>query len=919
MTSLRWIQRLLILVMLCIALWLRVHQLEQFPAGLHFDEAANAILSREIAFDHYRPIFISSYTGKETLFFYAAGGVMNRLGASIFTLRLTAAFFGLLTIAATYRLGIAIFRDRRIALIAAIFLTVNFAHLLFSRLGFRAISQPLTQALTVLFLIEGLRRLYDHRPAKIMFAVAGLFLGLTAHTYLAARLFPVALAIPLLLFAVFLYAMRPKTNVLTQTLFNFGLTGLVASIVLAPLLYWFYLNPDAFWVRIGQVSASDEMSIPEGLRRTILMLFWDGDPYIRFNLPHRPLFFPMMLVPSAVGIWQLISQKGKSVDGALFGRMMILIAPFIMLLPTALATSEILPSNLRAIGIFPFIVFWPAVGLVWLMDRLLRWVTGSTNLEYAFIPLYIVLLGLSASNVTRDYFTVWGTRPDSFYETEGDIREVATYLNQLDSERPLLVSTRFVPHPALAFLTQDYDQLRLIPESRALVYPAGEPPVYVFPASSPENDWIASMMGDRERFSTGSAVPTFTTLRLGQPFPKGQTAVFGNFGYAVTLVGFDLEPGQVGESLTLRTYYDVMENPGFNMIPFVHLEDHLGNRWSQIEQPGYSPDNWQAGDQFAQEFELPIPAGLPPTSGYTLRIGWFDQATGQEVTRFDPDGRFVGSAFLIQGVAVLSNNQAKPSAEASQPLNKSVADGLNLRGLDFGRRQYSQGDELNFALWWQADKQLPDIKLMTQITQGENTIQLESVDPAGDSYPFFAWQPGSFVIDQHQMQLPADLPPGEWQLQTFARFVGQAEPAQALFSPILITVDSLELVLEPPVFEQQIDQTFENQLKLSGYTFDATGGALEIIWQTVGKPAGDYVAFVQLLNADQTCCIWQADRPLISSNNRPTTRWLVGEYVVDRYQVENHQTGGGLIVGVYRPENGIRLVTAQQADFVELR
>ena len=177
MSTARWTHFLLLWAIFLIAFWLRIHQLEQLPAGLHFDEAANAILSSEIAFDGYRPIFISSYTGKETLFFYAAGGVINRVGRSIFSLRLTAAFFGLLTIATTYQLGLAIFKDRRIALTAAIILAVNFSHLLFSRLGFRAISQPLTQGLTVLFLVDGFQRMDQQRSAEVQFAAAGLFWG----------------------------------------------------------------------------------------------------------------------------------------------------------------------------------------------------------------------------------------------------------------------------------------------------------------------------------------------------------------------------------------------------------------------------------------------------------------------------------------------------------------------------------------------------------------------------------------------------------------------------------------------------------------------------------------------------------------------------------------------------------------------
>jgi len=191
-------------ICLLLAAGLRLPALVRFPPGLHYDEAANAILAGEIGLQGERPIFIPSYTGKEVLFFYLASGLMGLVGESLFALRLTAAFAGILTVAATYWLGRELFADRRIALLAAALLSISFWHLLFSRLGFRAITQPLLQALALAALWHGLRRVEAgaqmpaQRTAWLWFVLAGIFLGLTAYTYLAARLFPLLLAPALL-------------------------------------------------------------------------------------------------------------------------------------------------------------------------------------------------------------------------------------------------------------------------------------------------------------------------------------------------------------------------------------------------------------------------------------------------------------------------------------------------------------------------------------------------------------------------------------------------------------------------------------------------------------------------------------------------------------------------------------------------
>jgi hypothetical protein len=186
---------------------------------------------------------------------------------------------GLLTVAATYWLGQEMFADRRISLIAAALLAVSFWHLLFSRLGLRAISQPLFQALAVAALLRGL----SHHNWRWL-AMGGIFLGLTAYTYLAARLFPVVL----LLACVPLVFNRTTYQRRWGQLLLFGGMALV---VVSPLLSYFWTHPDAFWVRVSQIAPGEAGSgIGESYLKSLGMFFVQGDPYGRFNLPGRPLF-----------------------------------------------------------------------------------------------------------------------------------------------------------------------------------------------------------------------------------------------------------------------------------------------------------------------------------------------------------------------------------------------------------------------------------------------------------------------------------------------------------------------------------------------------------------------------------------------------------------------------------------------------
>ena len=162
-----WLFAIALLLVLLVAAGLRLYRLPELPLGLHYDEAANGILAGEIVRGK-TPVFISSYTGKEVLFFYWAALWMKLLGMTGLALRLSAALAGLATVAATGWAVRELLHGQRdakwIALLSAAFLATSFWHLVLSRYGFRAITQPLLQALTVAALWRGLRK--AHRPER---------------------------------------------------------------------------------------------------------------------------------------------------------------------------------------------------------------------------------------------------------------------------------------------------------------------------------------------------------------------------------------------------------------------------------------------------------------------------------------------------------------------------------------------------------------------------------------------------------------------------------------------------------------------------------------------------------------------------------------------------------------------------------
>jgi len=903
---------LFMLFCLMVAATLRIPELVDIPPGVHFDEAANGVLAAEIGLEGERPLFISSYTGKEVLFFYLAGGMMRLLGQSVFALRLTAAFTGIVTVAAAYWLGMEIFRDRRIALMAAALLAISFWHILLSRLGFRAVTQPLWQALAVAALLRGL---YRNRWPWLLFA--GVSAGLTAYTYLAARLFPALLLAGLLPVLLNRQAWRLRWR---QALL-FGGAALAAA---SPLLFYFYTHPDAFWVRISQVAPGGAgLSLGESFLRSLEMFFLVGDPYVRFNIPRRPLFDffwgGLLLVGWIVLIWRLYQHWRQLPDWQRSGLVILILAPIIMLLPTALAVNEIVPSNLRAVGLIPFVFYLPAVGLMIFVDDLRK---RFPKFELTWTIFGIAVLALIAGGlyVQRVYFDTWAEMTETFFETDGDMTAVADFLNNTNTTgKTIFLASLHYRHPTLAFLSEKYNEIKWLPHSEAVVFPAREAGLYIYPYKSPLPAWARRYFEQAELLPAQTAVndiPAYEAFILEQPpeLTMSQTAN-ANFGDVITLLGFDLlETGQSGGTIPLLLYWQVQQAPGQEYTPFVHLEDEWGYRWGQAETFAYPGSQWERGDLIVQRVEVPVPPGTPP-GAYRLRTGVFLPETGERLPRLDEDGRYAGDSYVMEPVGVEAAPPPRPLPQPPFPLSMQIQPGLRLLGYERGPLQRETGESLDLALWWSAAEPLPETVSRFELYRPDKTGRiLGSTQPVHDTFPFTAWEAPTFLIDRQSLPIPDDMPPGDYRI--LLRMMNGIGDTLATADLGPLTIEAAERLFTPPDSQYPMDAAFGEEIKLIGYSLEAAAAPdtynLTLVWQALTQPNDDYTVFVHLLQPDGSCapCVWQQD-VMPQQGQYPTSRWRPGEVVVDEYQIVlPEETPPGeypLEVGLYIAETGQRL------------
>lgn len=894
----------LIVVTLIAAAGLRLWQVGALPPGLHYDEAADTIIAAQIARGENTPIFVEAYTGKEVLFFYWAAAWMKLIGPTAFAMRLAAALAGVLTVAATYRAVRELFHPhpfspgsggQSVALLAAMFMAVSFWHVLMSRLGFRSISEPLLQALALAALFRGLR-LNRWR----WFAIAGMMIGLNLYTYLAARLFPVAIAI---IFAYFMILDRGRR---LERLTQFLVMVAAAVLVFLPLGVYFAQHPQAFLTRIQQVAPqADQLGkLIENIGRALGMFFLNGDPYIRFNLPDRPLFpwlwgalFALGVIIALMGVWRGRTRYRR---GAYFAAI---VTTLIMLLPTALAVNEITPSNLRAIGLMPIVFVFPALG-AWGIGKIV-WTPISTAAHNVKRParrsIALVILLIAAIETGWTYFGVYVNEPQLYVQSDGDLTEIAHWLNTTDlhGDQVFLAAGHY-RHPTVAALSDHYGAIKWLTGDQTIVLPDSAAYLIFSRPALPDEAWRKRFLPETGLIAAPTAPDGQTNYLIyhsaGAPNLTPQIETDVNFGNIIRLIGYDLEPG-IDRAARVTLYWRVLNLPDRgDYSTFAQLRDARGFEWGQTGSFAYPSEEWTPGEVIVQRLAVPVAAGAPPAA-YELRVGWLSQSAAARLNVVAADGGFGGTVARVRPITVEHDTMSDATAiPMGTRLDRALRPGLTLLGHSLETRAVKQGAPIYFTLFWQNTSPLKEVPLKFELAScncagGEaitRTVAITSL----------TMMSGSVLADRYALRAPADLPAGDYTLNVTV--AGQAAVPVGNLS-----VEKIDRVWAEPPAAVRLMTSVSNDIELVGYTIAPDSGSirLTLVWHARHRIDRDWTVFTHALNAAGQVTAGQDNQPV--NGAYPTSWWQPGEYVIDTYTLQA-APDQPIEVGLYDPETGER-------------
>ena len=263
---------------------------------------------------------------------------------------------------------------------------------------------------------------------------------------------------------------------------------------------------------------------------------------------------------------------------------------------------------------------------------------------------------------------------------------------------------------------------------------------------------------------------------------------------------------------------------------------------------------------------------------------------------------------------------------------------LQLIGVDMAASQHIQPREpVVVTVYWQTLEPVAQDYLSSVHILGREYESVGSVNrhPAMGMIPTSRWQTGEIYEDVYHVYPNKTAVTPTQLLVSVSLFdleagspLPAAVPDGTFIDPLIVGEPAALSATSPPnvVPQLPLNIPFADGISLMGADLPETAVSgstvpITLYWQANATPSQDYTIFMQLLNGNRE---WAAgaDAPPVN-NFYPTALWQAGDVIDDRHQLtipaDLPPGTYPLLVGLYEPENGARLMRQDEAvDFVEL-
>lgn len=362
------------------------------------------------------------------------------------------------------------------------------------------------------------------------------------------------------------------------------------------------------------------------------------------------------------------------------------------------------------------------------------------------------------------------------------------------------------------------------------------------------------------------------------------------------------EPMEVGHPLLLSLYWSAARPLDQDVRFTLSLTDERGNTWASLDyvpyRGTYPPARWPVGGIVRDDIDIDIPVGTPP-GRYSLNVSVYPDDGGSPALPVREMGtdRLMGLIVPVGETVVARPADPPRGDEVDIPRRTRRRYGdLALLGHDYQGSSFRPGDVAYLDLYWRAIRApRRDQTFSLQLVDADGNVRATRPIEPVDGYPASQWQRGELVRGKHRFRIPLDVPAGDYTLWL-------APDGEGLVSSIwpwsdrrtqlgTLTVRPVEhqVATEIPPMQVEVRAILDDKVELLGYDLEEDtvrpGKVVSctLYWRALQEMDRDYTVFTHLVAPDGTAWGQWDNQP--QGGASPTTRWVPGQVVVDRYRV----------------------------------
>ncbi|MCR4407469.1 MAG: glycosyltransferase family 39 protein [Anaerolineae bacterium] len=267
-----------------------------------------------------------------------------------------------------------------------------------------------------------------------------------------------------------------------------------------------------------------------------------------------------------------------------------------------------------------------------------------------------------------------------------------------------------------------------------------------------------------------AAPPSVEALEIAHPLEVA-------FGEELELLGYDAAPEiRTGYATALTLFWRARHPIASDYRLRLRLVDGDGRTWAAAELPpageSHPTSEWTSGEVLRGQYGVIVDAAAP-AGKMAWQINLIETESGRPLLDHDLTLSHVRVVAPVRRFSVPGNIQ--------HPQRATLGNVVAFHGYDLDRTAVRAGETLHLILYWQALAPMDtSYTVFVHLLDAGGQIrgQRDSVPVAG-SRPTTSWVQNEVIVDEYDIQVDADAPPGHYQIE-----IGMYDPRTVVRLPV---------------------------------------------------------------------------------------------------------------------------------------